>query len=79
MEQMSEADYRRMGIEADAVVRLGMLLMGAGTSGYRVMRAMKRAARALGFDKLDLVVGIVQITSTFHRGNTFRTLSLIHI
>lgn len=48
MEQMSEADYRRMGIEADAVVRLGMLLMGAGTSGYRVMRAMKRAARALG-------------------------------
>ena len=74
MEQMSEADYRRMGIEADAVVRLGMLLMGAGTSGYRVMRAMKRAARALGFDKLDLVVGIVQITSTFHRGNTFRTV-----
>lgn len=71
---MSEEDYRRMGIEADAVVRLGMMLMGAGTSGYRVMRGMKRAARALGFDRLDLVVGILQITSTFHRGDAFRTV-----
>ncbi len=41
-----------MGIEADVILRLGMLLMGAGTSGYRVLRGMKRAARALGFDRL---------------------------
>ena len=67
-------DYRRMGVEADVVLRLGMLLMGAGTSGYRVMRGMKRAARALGFDKLDIVVGVTQITCTFHRGTAFRTI-----
>ncbi|WP_368267194.1 threonine/serine exporter ThrE family protein [Corynebacterium ulcerans] len=63
-----------MGVEADAVIRLGMLLMGAGTSGYRVIRAMKRAARALGFDRMDAVVGVTQITSTFHRGDSFRTI-----
>lgn len=61
-------------MEADAVIRLGMLLMGAGTSGYRVIRAMKRAARALGFDRMDAVVGVTQITSTFHRGDSFRTI-----
>lgn len=61
-------------MEADAVIRLGMLLMGAGTSGYRVIRAMKRAARALGFDRMDAVVGVTQITSTFHRGGSFRTI-----
>lgn len=63
-----------MGVEADVVLRLGMLLMGAGTSGYRVLRGMKRAARALGFDRLDATVGLTQITCTFHRGEIFRTV-----
>lgn len=63
-----------MGVEADAVVRLGMLLMGAGTSGYRVIRGMKRAARALGFDRVDAVIGVTQITSTIHKGSEFRTV-----
>ncbi|AZA10679.1 threonine/serine exporter family protein [Corynebacterium gerontici] len=63
-----------MGVEADAVIRLGMMLAGAGSSGYRVMRAMKRAARALGFDSLDATVGITQITCTVHKGHHFRTV-----
>ena len=42
-----------MGVEADVVLRVGMLLMGAGTSGYRVLRGMKRSARALGFDPVS--------------------------
>ncbi|MDO5032240.1 threonine/serine exporter ThrE family protein [Corynebacterium sp.] len=63
-----------MGYEADVVLRLGMMLMGAGTSGYRVLRGMKRAARALGFDRLDANVGVTQITCTFHRGRDFRTV-----
>lgn len=68
------SNYVRMGIEADVVLRLGMLLMGAGTSGYRVLRGMKRAARALGFDRLDANVGVTQITCTFHQGRSFRTV-----
>ncbi len=67
-------DQRRMGVEADAVLRLGMMLMGAGTGGYRVMRAMKRAARSLGFDDLDVIVSVNTITCTFHRGERFRTV-----
>lgn len=70
---MNDQEYR-MGVEADAVLRLGTLLMIAGSSGYRVMRGMKRAARALGFDELDLVVGVTQITCTFHKGQRFRTV-----
>ncbi|APT85481.1 threonine/serine ThrE exporter family protein [Corynebacterium aquilae] len=77
MRDTDESDFHaqfEMGVEADAVLRLGLLLMGAGTSGYRVMRAMKRAARALGFTRLDIVVSVNTITCTFHRGKEFRTV-----
>ena len=67
-QQFDPEMHRQMGVEADVVLRVGMLLMGAGTSGYRVLRGMKRSARALGFDHLDATVGLTQIT-----------LSLIHI
>ncbi|MBZ8176441.1 threonine/serine exporter family protein [Corynebacterium poyangense] len=63
-----------MGVAADAVLRLGMLLMGAGTSGYRVIRGMKRAARALGFDRIDAIVSVTSIECSFHKNNQFRTV-----
>lgn len=69
-----ESAQHRMGVEADAVLRLGMLLMGAGTGGYRVIRAMKRVARALGFDRLDASIAVTTITCTFHKGDDFRTI-----
>ncbi|WP_055123411.1 threonine/serine ThrE exporter family protein [Corynebacterium oculi] len=67
-------DQHEMGVRADAVLRLGMMLMGAGASGYRVIRGMKRAARALGFVGLDAVVTITTITCTFHEESEFRTV-----
>ena len=73
-QQFDPEMHRQMGVEADVVLRVGMLLMGAGTSGYRVLRGMKRSARALGFDHLDATVGLTQITCTFHRGEYFRTV-----
>lgn len=63
-----------MDIEADQVVRLGRMLLASGTGGYRVIRAMKRAARALGFDNLAVVVNIDSVVCTFRRGQQFRTL-----
>ncbi len=71
-------DQRKMGEEADAVLRLGAMLMAAGTGGYRVIRAMKRAARALGFDRVDAVVSVNDITCTFHRAGRFRTVVVNH-
>lgn len=71
--ELVESD-RRMGEETDAVLRLGAMIMAAGTSGYRVIRAMKRAARSLGFDRVDAVISVNTITSTFHRNGRFRTV-----
>lgn len=70
----SPAGQRAMGVEADAVLRLGLLMVAAGTGGYRVIRAMKRAARAMGFDRLDAEISITSVVCTFHRGVSFRTV-----
>lgn len=70
----SPAGQQAMGVEADAVLRLGLLMVAAGTGGYRVIRAMKRAARAMGFDRLDAEISITSVVCTFHRGVSFRTV-----
>lgn len=70
----SAAGQQAMGVEADAVLRLGLLMVAAGTGGYRVIRAMKRAARAMGFDRLDAEISITSVVCTFHRGVSFRTV-----
>ncbi|WP_370915743.1 MULTISPECIES: threonine/serine exporter ThrE family protein [unclassified Corynebacterium] len=69
---------QQMGREADAVLRLGLMMTAAGTAGYRVQRAMKRAARSLGFDRLDAIISVNTITCTFHRGEMFRTVVANH-
>ena len=71
--QLVEAEHR-MGEDADAVLRLGAMIMAAGTGGYRVIRAMKRAARALGFDRVEAVISVNNITCSFHKGELFRTI-----
>lgn len=63
-----------MGLAADAVIRLGRMMISAGTGGYRVMRGIKRTARALGFDRVDVDVTVNSITCTFHMGEQFRTV-----
>ena len=70
----SAAGQQAMGVEADAVLRLGLLMVAAGTGGYRVIRAMKRSARAMGFDRLDAEISITSVVCTFHRGVSFRTV-----
>lgn len=68
------AAHHHLGLAADAVLRLGLMHVAAGTGGYRVIRAMKRSARALGFDRLDAVIAVDSITVTFHKGEAFRTV-----
>lgn len=71
---LDTAAIAQMGREADAVLRLGQMMLATGTGGYRVIRGMKRAARALKFDGLDAQVAFNSITCTFHRGDAFRTM-----
>ncbi|VEI02599.1 Inner membrane protein YjjP [Acidipropionibacterium jensenii] len=60
--------------DTEAVVRLGSMLLSAGTGSYRVKRAMERAAATLGMDRHDASVGLTEMSVTAHRGDNFRTV-----
>lgn len=66
-----------MGVEASTALRFGSMLLTSGAPAYRVIRAVKRCARALGFDHADVIVGLDTLTCTFHRGERFRTLAAV--
>lgn len=67
-----------LGIDGEEVLRLGAMMMAAGAPAYRVIRAMKRAARALGFTQLDAIVSVSSLVVTIHRGGYFRTIVYKH-
>ncbi|QGQ20471.1 threonine/serine exporter family protein [Cellulomonas sp. JZ18] len=60
---------RRSGV----VLRVGRLSLSAGTGSYRVKASMARVARALGVDRHQAHVTLTEITTTSHRGRSFRT------
>lgn len=45
----------------------------SGTGSYRVKASMARVARALGIDRQHAQVTLTEITTTSHRGHSFRT------
>ncbi len=60
---------RRSGV----VLQVGRLSLSAGTGSYRVKASMARVARALGIDRHEAHVTLTEITTTSHRGPSFRT------
>ncbi|MFI2105233.1 threonine/serine exporter ThrE family protein [Isoptericola sp. NPDC019693] len=60
---------RRSGV----VLRVGRLSLSAGTGSYRVKASMARVARALGIERHQAHVTLTEITTTSHRGASFRT------
>lgn len=60
---------RRSGV----VQRVGRLALSAGTGSYRVKASMARVARALGIERHQALVTLTEITTTSHRGRSFRT------
>ncbi|WP_426593567.1 threonine/serine ThrE exporter family protein [Cellulomonas sp. McL0617] len=60
---------RRSGV----VLRVGRLSLSSGTGSYRVKASMARVARALGIDRHEAQVTLTEITTTSHRGASFRT------
>lgn len=58
---------------ADAVLRFGELMLGAGASSARVRDSMERIATALGLDHLQCRVGMTDIVMSAHRGAIYRT------
>ena len=59
--------------ESGIILRVGILLLGAGSGSYRVKIAMEQVAHALGVDSVDAQVTVNEITATARRGETFRT------
>ena len=56
-----------------AVLRVGRLSLASGTGSYRVKASMARVAGALGIDRHHAHVTLTEITTTSHRGRSFRT------
>lgn len=59
--------------KSNAIMRLGMMMLQAGSSSFRIKQAMSRAARALGITSLHTQVTATEIVTTFFRGMIFRT------
>ena len=55
------------------VLRAGILMLGAGTSGLRVREVMAAVARSVGLQQLDAQVTFTQIVLTVGRRGLFRT------
>jgi len=59
--------------QSGAILRMGRLMLSAGTASYRVKEAMQRAAIALGITEHHAHVTLTEITATSHREGIFRT------
>ncbi len=55
------------------VLRAGVLMLGAGTSGLRVREVMAAVARSVGIQQLDAQVTFTQIVLTVGRRGVYRT------
>ncbi|MFZ0530008.1 MAG: threonine/serine exporter family protein [Propionicimonas sp.] len=58
---------------ANVVLRVGILMLGAGTSGLRVREVMASVARTVGIERIRAQVTFTDIVLTVQRRGTFRT------
>ena len=58
---------------SDVVLRAGILMLGAGTSGLRVREVMQSVARTVGIDRINAQITFTDIVLTVQRGGIFRT------
>jgi uncharacterized membrane protein YjjP (DUF1212 family) len=58
---------------SDVVLRAGILMLGAGTSGLRVREVMREVAATVGLERIRAQVSYTDIVLTIRRRGTFRT------
>lgn len=58
---------------SNVVLRAGILMLGAGTSGLRVREVMRAVARTVGLKRIKAQVTYTDIVLTVQRRGTFRT------
>lgn len=59
--------------QSGAIMRMGRMMLAAGTASYRVKEGMQAVAKALGVTGHSEHVTLTEITATTHRGAIFRT------
>jgi uncharacterized membrane protein YjjP (DUF1212 family) len=69
-ELAEECDLAEM---MQVVLRVGLLMLQAGTVSFRVEQAMQRVAVGLGADRLDAYVTLTGITASIHRSRQHYT------
>ncbi|WP_291379056.1 threonine/serine exporter family protein [Demequina sp.] len=68
-----EIDADELGRRSNAILRVGLLMLGSGTASYRVKQGMKTVARSLGVEEHSEQVTLTEITTTSRVGQQFRT------
>lgn len=58
---------------SDVVLKAGIMMLGAGTSGLRVRELMQAVAGSVGIRRLFAAISFTSITLTVGRGRIFRT------
>lgn len=58
---------------SDVVLKAGIMMLGAGTSGLRVRELMQSVAHTVGIKRLYAAIGFTSITLTVGRRRIFRT------
>ena len=66
-------DTDELGRRSTAILRVGLMMLGAGTASYRVKQGMATVAKALGVVEHAGQVTFTEITTTSRIGPLFRT------
>lgn len=69
----SQAAHERLAHQTAVVLRMGMMMLAAGASSYRVKDSMAELARAVGIERIHAQVTYTEISLTSYANNTFRT------
>ncbi len=67
------AAHTRLAHQSRVVLRLGVMLLSAGASSFRVKDGIARLARAVGIEEHHAQVTYTEITTTSYANGTFRT------
>lgn len=67
------AAHNRLAHQSRVVLRLGVMLLSAGASSFRVKDGMARLAQAVGIEEHHAQVTYTEITTTSYANGTFRT------
>ncbi|MCI6573570.1 MAG: threonine/serine exporter family protein [Actinomycetaceae bacterium] len=67
------AAHTRLAHQIGVVLHIGLMMLSAGASSYRVKDAMERLAHAVGIDRMYAQVTYTEISVTAYANGTFRT------